>query len=61
VLTRREETVTLADGETVRRKISDGYGVHREKVAYDDLAHLARARDVSLETVRADVATSLKN
>lgn len=60
VLTRREETMTLADGETVRRKISDGYGVHREKVAHDDLERLARARGVSLETVRADVATSLK-
>lgn len=57
VLTRRTETVTLADGETVRRKVSDGYGVHRVKDEYEDLARVARARGVPLRGVRAEAAS----
>lgn len=56
VLTRRTETMTLADGDVVRRKVSDGFGVHREKAEYEDVARVARARGVSIQTVRAEVA-----
>lgn len=42
-LQRREE---VRDG--IRWKISEGYGVHREKPEYEDLAALAREKDASL-------------
>ncbi len=42
-LTRREET-----REGIRWKISEGYGVHREKPEYEDLAARAREQGMSL-------------
>ena len=48
VLRRREETVPLADGTTVRRKVSEGFGVARAKVEHDDLAAIALAKDIPL-------------
>jgi len=40
VLSRREETRKTVLGD-VRRKISEGYGVHREKTEFEDLARIA--------------------
>ena len=54
VLTRREETVTLPDGTTARRKVSEGYGVRRVKLEHDDVAAYARAADVPLREVAAE-------
>ena len=51
VLDRRIETAQTPFGE-VRRKVSSGYGVHRVKYEYDDLARIARARQMSLDEVR---------
>ena len=48
VLTRREETVTLPDGTTIRHKVSEGFGVKREKVEHDDLAAYALSHGLSL-------------
>lgn len=37
---------------TVREKISEGYGVRRSKMEYDDLARIAQEQGLSLEDVR---------
>ena len=58
VLVRREEKVSLPDGTTVRRKVSEGYGVKRSKVEFDDLAAYAKANGVSLETALARMNVS---
>ena len=50
VLERRVETVETALG-SVRKKISEGYGLRREKWEYEDLARLARERGCSLEEI----------
>ena len=52
VLSRREETVTLPDGATLRRKVSEGFGVRREKVEHDDLAAYALSHGLSLSEAR---------
>jgi uncharacterized protein (TIGR00299 family) protein len=52
VLSRRIETHETALG-TVRKKIAEGYGVVREKIEYEDLARIARERDVSLSEAAA--------
>ena len=46
VLDRRLETVETDLGP-VRRKVSSGYGVEREKYEYEDLARIARQKDIS--------------
>ena len=51
ILRRRVETVDTPLGP-VRKKISEGYGLRREKWEYEDLARLARERDGSLEEIR---------
>ncbi len=50
VLQRRVETVETALGP-VRKKVAEGFGIHREKWEYEDLARLARERDCSLEEI----------
>ncbi len=50
VLSRRVETGETALGP-VRKKISEGGGLRREKWEYEDLARLARERDCSLEEI----------
>lgn len=50
---RRSEEVTQTPYGPVRRKISRGYGVCREKSEYEDLAAIARAQGKSLAEVRA--------
>lgn len=47
VLSRREETVDTPFGP-VRKKVSEGYGVRREKYEYEDLAKIARNRGTGL-------------
>ena len=51
VLDRSVETVRTACGE-VRRKAVSGYGVSRAKYEYDDLARIARERDISLDEAK---------
>lgn len=48
VLSRRVESVETPLG-SVRKKLSEGYGVRREKWEYEDLARLAREKGLSLE------------
>ena len=54
VLARREEKATLPDGLAARRKVSEGYGVRRVKLEYDDVAAYARKADVPLREVMAE-------
>lgn len=56
-LTRRTQTVETPLG-TVRKKISEGCGVCREKYEYEDLAAIARAKDLPLAQVREVSARS---
>ena len=46
-LNRTIETVDTPYGP-VRKKVSSGYGVHREKFEYEDLARIARESNLSL-------------
>lgn len=54
-LERRTETLNTPYSP-IRKKVSSGYGVRREKYEYDDLAAAAKAEDVSL----AEIAQELK-
>ena len=49
---RRSEEVTQTPYGPVRRKISRGYGVCREKPEHDDLVKIARERGKSLSEIR---------
>ena len=49
---RRSEEVTQTPYGPVRRKISQGYGVCREKPEYDDLVMIAREQGKSLSEIR---------
>ncbi|MDO4489411.1 MAG: nickel pincer cofactor biosynthesis protein LarC [Eubacteriales bacterium] len=49
-LTRRTETVSTVYGD-VRKKVSEGYGVRREKYEYDDIARIAMENEISLRDV----------
>ena len=53
-LSRSVEKVSTSFG-TVRKKISAGYGVTREKYEYDDLSRIARENGIGLEEARARV------
>ncbi|WBW49338.1 nickel pincer cofactor biosynthesis protein LarC [Peptoniphilus equinus] len=50
VLNRTIETLSSSLGE-VRKKISTGYGVRRQKYEYDDITALAKTHDLSLHEV----------
>ena len=50
-LERRTEQLDTKYG-SVRCKLSEGYGITRRKVEYDDLARLAREQDVSITQIR---------
>ena len=54
ILERRIETVRTPYGE-VRRKVSSGYGTTRIKYEYEDLARIARERNISIEEVRKQI------
>ena len=51
VMNRRIEEKT-SDAGTVRVKVSEGYGVRKEKIEFDDLSRIARERDISLYEAR---------
>lgn len=53
-LSRTVETVSTDLGE-VRKKVSTGYGVKREKYEYDDMARIAREQNMSLADVTAHI------
>lgn len=53
-LDRAIEEVETPTG-TVRKKVSSGYGVRKEKLEYDDIARIARATGLSLAEVRRGV------
>lgn len=55
MLWRKSQTVDTEFGP-VRKKISTGYGVKREKYEYDDLSRIAKEQDMSV----ADVLKKLK-
>ena len=54
VLSRSVETVETPLGP-VRKKISSGYGIRREKYEHDDLASIAREKNMSLAEVMAEI------
>ena len=53
-LSRKMETVTTEYGE-VRKKVSSGYGIKKEKYEYEDLAAIAGKTGMSVDEVR-DIA-----
>lgn len=53
-LDRHMETIETSFGP-VRKKVSSGYGVHREKLEYEDLAAIAKERHMSVEEVRSAI------
>ena len=59
-LSRTMEVVNTPFGP-VRKKVSSGYGVHREKLEYDDLVKIAKEQNISLaEALDQTGAVSLK-
>lgn len=54
ILDRKIETVHTEYGD-VRKKISSGYGVIREKIEYDDLAKIAVENGKSVREIRAEI------
>lgn len=54
VLDRRLETVETAYG-SVRCKVSSGYGIERRKYEYEDMNHIAKENNISLEDVLSSV------
>ncbi|MBO4928367.1 MAG: nickel pincer cofactor biosynthesis protein LarC [Clostridiales bacterium] len=57
VLDRKTETIETPAGP-VRKKISTGYGVTREKYEFEDLAKLAKSQDVTLLEARTQAHIS---
>ena len=53
-LKRSIESVETSHGP-VRKKISSGYGVRREKYEYEDLADIARNKDISIADILSDI------
>ncbi|MCM1087527.1 MAG: nickel pincer cofactor biosynthesis protein LarC [Muribaculaceae bacterium] len=60
VLNRRIETLDTPYGK-IRRKDSSGYGVTRSKYEYEDLANIAKERNINLSEVQRLIEESLKN
>ncbi len=54
VLDRSIETVSTKYGE-VKKKISSGYGVRREKYEYDDISRIARDNDLTIDQVIKEI------
>ncbi|MDO5544530.1 MAG: nickel pincer cofactor biosynthesis protein LarC [Eubacteriales bacterium] len=53
-LNRTVETVDTPYGP-VRKKVSSGYGVHKEKYEYDDLAKIAREQNLSISELSSKI------
>lgn len=58
-LSRTIETVQTDFGE-VRKKVSSGYGVKREKYEYEDIARIAREQEMSIGDVTAFIRKQAK-
>ena len=58
-LERKIETVSVGNGFSARRKISEGYGAHRTKWEADDLAEFARRTGASLSVAKENLDTAL--
>ena len=56
-LNRTLETMTAPCG-TVRKKVSEGYGVTREKYEFEDLAHISKEKAISLFEAKKQVSAS---
>lgn len=54
VLDRRVETISTPYGE-IRKKISTGYGVRREKLEYEDIAEAARKTGKSIKEIEEEI------
>ena len=54
VLDRSIETISTKYGE-VKKKISSGYGVRREKYEYDDISRIARDNDLTIDQVIKEI------
>lgn len=54
-LERRIETEETVCG-TIRKKVSTGYGIRREKWEYEDLARIAKEQNVGIEEVRSRIS-----
>jgi uncharacterized protein (DUF111 family) len=59
ILDRESDTLSTPYGD-VRRKTVSGYGTERSKLEYDDLARIARERNISLAEARELVMESLE-
>lgn len=59
ILDRESDTLSTPYGD-VRRKTVSGYGTERSKLEYDDLARIARERNISLTEARELVMESLE-
>ena len=57
VLDRKTETIETPHG-TVRKKVSSGYGVTKEKYEFEDLAKLARSQNGTLLQARTEAHIS---
>lgn len=55
VLDRKTVTVETNYG-TVHKKISSGYGVHREKFEHDDLERISKEHNISIEQLRKELS-----
>lgn len=51
ILSRQNVTIEMPEG-TVRKKISEGYGIKREKYEYEDLARIASETGKSLSEIK---------
>lgn len=58
ILDRKTDILSTPYGE-VRRKTVSGYGTERSKLEYEDLARIARERNISLAEARVLVMESL--
>ena len=54
VLERREEEIETPFG-IVRKKISEGFGVRKEKIEHDDLLKIAKENNLSIDEVRKKI------
>lgn len=57
-LDRKVETVKTPYGK-IRRKVSRGYGIRREKAEFDDLRRIADEQGLSIEEVRAKLGNTV--
>ena len=59
-LSRSIETIAT-DWGNVRKKVSSGYGVTKEKYEYEDIARIAKEQNISLSDVSTYLQTQRKS